>query len=129
MASPRNVLAVIGTTGVGKSQYAISLARSQALQHASIRPTVLSSDSMQLYEGLPVITNKATEQEMAGVEHWGIGCVKPGEGGSWEVGKWCLEAWEKVSYMRESSVRPDPCARRVHLEAGGQEICRAAKRT
>ncbi|GHJ90172.1 hypothetical protein NliqN6_6574 [Naganishia liquefaciens] len=109
MASPRNVLAVIGTTGVGKSQYAISLARSQALQHASIRPTVLSSDSMQLYEGLPVITNKATEQEMAGVEHWGIGCVKPGEGGSWEVGKWCLEAWEKIECMNPMTELPIIC--------------------
>lgn len=97
MASPRNILTVIGTTGVGKSQYAISLARSPSIQCANIRPTVLSSDSMQLYDGLPVITNKATEEEMEGVEHWGLGCVKPGEGGSWEVGKWCLEAWEKVS--------------------------------
>lgn len=97
MMPPRNILAVIGTTGVGKSQYAVSLAKSTTLQHANIRPTVLSSDSMQLYEGLPVITNKVTEEDMAGVEHWGLGVVKPGEGGSWEVGKWCVEAWDKVS--------------------------------
>jgi tRNA dimethylallyltransferase len=97
MSAQRNILAVIGTTGVGKSAYAISLARSPVLSTSHIRPTVLSSDSMQLYEGLPVITNKVTEEEMAGVEHWGLGVVKPGVEGSWEVGKWCLEAWEKVS--------------------------------
>jgi hypothetical protein len=97
MSAQRNILAVIGTTGVGKSAYAISLARSPVLSTSQIRPAVLSSDSMQLYEGLPVITNKVTEEEMAGVDHWGLGFVKPGVEGSWEVGKWCLEAWEKVS--------------------------------
>ncbi|KAJ9121453.1 hypothetical protein QFC22_002069 [Naganishia vaughanmartiniae] len=109
MTSPRNVVAVIGTTGVGKSQYAISLANSPVLQHAHIRPTVLSSDSMQLYEGLPVITNKVTEEEKDGVEHWGLGIVKPGGGGSWEVGKWCLEAWDKIESMNPMNEIPIIC--------------------
>jgi hypothetical protein len=95
---PRNIVAVIGTTGVGKSQLAVDLARYLRSNPTSGNKdaTVLSSDSMQLYQGLPLITNKITEAEMGGVEHWGIDVVRPGEGGSWEVGKWCQEALSKV---------------------------------
>lgn len=112
---PRNVVAVCGTTGVGKSAFAVDLARSlrrgntttsngqdvtaSVLSDSTHSPTraavptrrdgpttttgprvpirgvVLSADSMQLYEGLEVITNKVTEGEMRGVEHWGVGGV------------------------------------------------------
>ena len=96
--SQRDIVAVIGTTGVGKSQLAVDLA-----QHLRSSPkkglndaVVLSSDSMQLYEGLPLITNKVTDVEIGGIEHWGINVVRPGEGGSWEIGKWCQEALCKV---------------------------------
>jgi hypothetical protein len=86
----RPVVAVIGTTGVGKSNLAIALAKS--LKHDGI---VLSADSMQIYKGLDVITNKITKEEMRGVEHWGLDMVKPGEG-NWEMGRWCSEADQKV---------------------------------
>lgn len=104
------IVAVIGTTGVGKSQLAVSLAQSLA-RHRSRhngggspittegvprRGVVLSADSMQLYRGLDVITNKVTEEEMGGIEHWGLDMVSPVQGGSWELGKWCSEANKKV---------------------------------
>ncbi|WWC62113.1 uncharacterized protein I303_104703 [Kwoniella dejecticola CBS 10117] len=99
----RPIVAVIGTTGVGKSNLAVSLAQSlqSARNHESaITPAVvLSADSMQLYKGLDVITNKVTEEEMGGVEHWGLDMVSPGEGGSWEVGKWCNEADKKIATL------------------------------
>jgi tRNA dimethylallyltransferase len=97
-AMKRDVVAVIGTTGVGKSQLAVTLAEHvrRASSGALKDAVILSSDSMQLYEGLPLITNKVTEDEAAGIEHWGIDVVRPGEGGPWEVGKWCLEASKKV---------------------------------
>lgn len=92
----RPVVAVIGTTGVGKSQLAVSLARSlRGDNHQNA--VILSADSMQLYNGLDVITNKVTQEEQQGVEHWGLDVVRPGEGGSWELGKWCMEAGKKVS--------------------------------
>ena len=89
----RSLVAVIGTTGVGKSQLAVSLARSLLPSPA----IVLSADSMQLYKGLDVITNKVSEEEKHGIEHWGLDLVEPGQESSWEVGKWCNEAGEKVS--------------------------------
>lgn len=87
-ARPRNVVAVIGTTGVGKSDLAVTLARSLLPSKEGI---VLSADSMQLYKGLDVITNKMTAEEMKGVRHWGMDLVTPGQG-SWEVGRWCSQA-------------------------------------
>lgn len=92
-AEARNVVAVIGTTGVGKSDLAVHLAQSLSPQRQGV---VLSADSMQLYKGLDVITNKMTREEMGGVRHWGMDLVKPGEG-SWEVGRWCSEADREVS--------------------------------
>lgn len=119
MTVPRSIVAVIGTTGSGKSQLAVALAKSlPPLQHQHEhdstssaagpsrrlpalppqRGVVLSADSMQLYRGLDVITNKATVEEQAGVEHWGLDVVSPG-GGAWELGRWCLEAEKKVSAL------------------------------
>jgi hypothetical protein len=104
----RQVVAVIGTTGVGKSQLAIYLATSLSSNTSREGPpnrneypkraVIFSADSMQLYRGLDVITNKVTREEMGGVEHWGLDMVTPGEGGSWDVGKWYNEADQKVSH-------------------------------
>jgi hypothetical protein len=84
----RTVVAVIGTTGVGKSNLAIALAES--LKSRNSEGVVLSADSMQIYKGLDVITNK-----IKGVKHWGLDMVKPGEG-NWEMGRWCLEVDREV---------------------------------
>lgn len=98
-ASPRPVVAVVGTTGVGKSQLAVSLAQSLRDSDEYQNAVVLSADSMQLYCGLDVITNKVTEKEKGGVEHWGLDVVRPGHGGSWELGTWCTEAKKKVGRL------------------------------
>ncbi|KAL1411405.1 tRNA dimethylallyltransferase, mitochondrial [Vanrija albida] len=52
---------------------------------------------MQLYKGLDIITNKVTKEEQGGIEHWGLDVVIPGQGGSWELGKWCSEADIKLN--------------------------------
>lgn len=59
----KNIVCIIGTTGVGKSQLSIHLARSLA------GGEVINADSMQMYKKIPQITNKHPQEERFGVEH------------------------------------------------------------
>jgi tRNA dimethylallyltransferase len=50
---------------------------------------------MQLYEGLPIITNKMPLRERMGIPHHLLGCIglnKP----TWTVGQFVAAALEKV---------------------------------
>lgn len=100
------LVAVIGTTGVGKSQLGIDLARwlARAAPGRGAEPPgsgwprageVINADSMQVYDGLDVITNKVTEEEKRGVEHHLMGFLKPGE--EYKVGDFQRDAIDKVS--------------------------------
>jgi len=77
----RDLVAVIGCTGTGKSKLAVELAQhvQQTTLLAAATTTitgsvyadaeVISADSMQVYRGMDVISNKATAEEMGGVSH------------------------------------------------------------
>ncbi|KAG0048136.1 hypothetical protein BGZ83_006852 [Gryganskiella cystojenkinii] len=56
------VIAVIGTTGVGKSNLSIQLAK-------ELKGEVINADALQVYKGLDIITNKMPIEEREGVEH------------------------------------------------------------
>ncbi|KAF9158908.1 hypothetical protein DFQ26_007106, partial [Actinomortierella ambigua] len=56
------VIAVIGTTGVGKSNLSIQLAK-------ELDGEVINADALQVYKGLDIITNKMPMDEREGVEH------------------------------------------------------------
>ncbi|CAR28675.1 hypothetical protein ZYGR_0U00330 [Zygosaccharomyces rouxii] len=60
--SPGKVVVIAGTTGVGKSQLSIQLAK-------KFNGEVINSDSMQVYKGLPIITNKHPIEERDGIPH------------------------------------------------------------
>ncbi|RZK70008.1 MAG: hypothetical protein EOO85_21645, partial [Pedobacter sp.] len=87
LQSARPIVAVIGTTGVGKSNLAIALAES--LKSPYRQGVVLSADSMQIYKGLDVITNKVSKEEMRGVKHWGLDMVYKS-----------AEMWKKHHYFK-----------------------------
>ncbi|CEQ42808.1 SPOSA6832_04660, partial [Sporobolomyces salmonicolor] len=90
-----DLVAVIGTTGVGKSQLGVELAKSLVKRAAA--PTageVLNHDSMQCYRGLDVITNKATPEEMDGVPHHLMGFLEPGD--EWGVTDFQRDAISKL---------------------------------
>lgn len=67
----QDVCLILGTTGVGKSRLAVSLA--QALAKFPKLPTrsaeVINSDAMQVYKALPVLTAKVSEAERDGIPH------------------------------------------------------------
>ncbi|PVF94839.1 tRNA isopentenyltransferase [Serendipita vermifera] len=70
MALKKPIIAVIGTTGVGKSRLGIDIAR-----HCN--GEVINADAMQVYRGLDIITNKVTKEEMKGVPHHLMGYLDP----------------------------------------------------
>ncbi|KAG8831228.1 hypothetical protein FRC20_008195, partial [Serendipita sp. 405] len=72
MASKRSIIAVIGTTGAGKSKLAVDIAK-------ACNGEIINADAMQVYRGLDVITNKVTEEEMQGIPHHLMDYKEPGE--------------------------------------------------
>lgn len=71
MSLCKTVVVICGSTGVGKT--ALSLALSRLFPPAE----VISADSMQVYTGLDVISNKATLEERQQVKHHLIDRVTP----------------------------------------------------
>ena len=56
------LIVIFGPTGVGKSQLGIELA-------VKFNGEIISMDSMQVYKGLDILTNKVTAEEAKGVKH------------------------------------------------------------
>ncbi len=62
-----NVIAIFGPTGVGKTGVAIALA--ELLRERRENPVAINCDSLQVYEGLEVLTGAATQEERGWLEH------------------------------------------------------------
>ncbi|KAG0705323.1 tRNA isopentenyltransferase [Suillus ampliporus] len=93
MAGLRPLITICGTTGVGKSKLAIELALklaqgTHALEWGGAR--IINADSMQVYTGMDVITNKVPVVERMGVEHLLMDFKQPGE--QYVVGQWVQDA-------------------------------------
>ncbi|ELU44665.1 tRNA isopentenyltransferase [Rhizoctonia solani AG-1 IA] len=68
------LVAVVGSTGTGKSRLSIELAIAlRAGLGSALRSwknsKIINADAMQVYKGLDLVTNKVTESEMNGIEH------------------------------------------------------------
>lgn len=94
------IITICGTTGVGKSKLAIEL----ALQLLRTSPNhrwkgarIINADSMQVYSGMDIVTNKVPEAEMQGIDHLLMGFKNPGE--QYFVGQWVRDAIEVVSIL------------------------------
>ena len=70
MALP--LVIVAGPTAVGKSDFAIELAK-------RINGEVISADSMQVYKGMDIGSAKVTPEEMQGIRHYLIDVLEPTE--------------------------------------------------
>ncbi|KAJ3821029.1 tRNA isopentenyltransferase [Lentinula raphanica] len=96
MKALRPIIAICGTTGVGKSNLAVEI----ALQLASSgRQTcksakVINADAMQVYAGMDVITNKIPLSERQGIEHALMGFKSPHE--QYVVGQWVKDALDEI---------------------------------
>ncbi|XP_047238702.1 tRNA dimethylallyltransferase isoform X2 [Girardinichthys multiradiatus] len=65
-----SLVVILGATGTGKSKLAIEIGK-------RLQGEVISADSMQVYKGLDIITNKVTAEERAQCPHHMIGFVDP----------------------------------------------------
>ena len=66
-AAPAQLIAVVGATGTGKSEFALRLAeRLAARGHAA---EIVNADAMQLYRGMDIGTAKLTLAERRGIPH------------------------------------------------------------
>ncbi|QWU86529.1 hypothetical protein CA3LBN_000747 [Candidozyma haemuli] len=75
MSKPKkNVIAIVGTTGVGKSQVRLSIELAKR-----INGEVINADSMQVYKRAPLITNKHPIEEREGIAHHVMDHVNWGE--------------------------------------------------
>lgn len=101
--SLRPLITICGTTGVGKSKLAIELAlalsnNAEHRKHGYRGARIINADSMQVYAGMDVITNKVPLEEMCGIEHLLMGFKQPGE--QYVIGEWIHDAMEAVSTKR-----------------------------
>ncbi|RXW24133.1 hypothetical protein EST38_g1696 [Candolleomyces aberdarensis] len=102
------LITVCGTTGVGKSKLAIELALHLAKKQFGDQgwrgARVINADSMQVYKGLDVITNKVPQSEMEGVEHLLMGFKDPGE--QYVVGEWVEDSLKLINEMHQRKEVP-----------------------
>ncbi|KAM9340361.1 tRNA dimethylallyltransferase [Symphorus nematophorus] len=65
-----SLVVILGATGTGKSKLAIEIGK-------RLQGEIISADSMQVYQGLDIITNKVTAEECAQCRHHMISFVDP----------------------------------------------------
>uniref|UniRef100_A0A914YVI9 U1-type domain-containing protein n=1 Tax=Panagrolaimus superbus TaxID=310955 RepID=A0A914YVI9_9BILA len=66
------LIIVGGCTGTGKSDLGIEIAK-------KFNGEIISADSMQIYKGLDIVTNKVTKEEMAGIPHHLMSFYEPSQ--------------------------------------------------
>ena len=92
MAETEAIL-IAGPTASGKSRLALELAR----EHGGV---VVNADSMQVYDGLRILTARPFERDMEGVEHRLYGHVSPAA--PYSVGAYARDAAALVAELRAS---------------------------
>ncbi|KAI0376638.1 tRNA isopentenyltransferase [Hypomontagnella monticulosa] len=92
------LVAILGTTGTGKSDLAIDLA-------LRFNGEVINADAMQMYKGLPVITNQVSLEEQRGVPHHLLATIDPSEP-TWTVDVFAREANRLIRDVRSRGKLP-----------------------
>lgn len=103
----RPVIAICGTTGVGKSKLAVELAlrlSETSDQHGWNGGVVVNADAMQAYKGFNTITNKIPLGERSGVDHVLMDFKEPTE--QYVVGQWIHDATRAIEEAHDSKKVP-----------------------
>ncbi|KAJ5578870.1 hypothetical protein N7450_007737 [Penicillium hetheringtonii] len=86
------LIAVVGATGTGKSKLAVDLA-------SRFNGEIINGDAMQMYRGLPIITNQIPIEERNGIPHHLLSCVDLEEE-AWRISKFKSEALRMIDEIR-----------------------------
>ncbi|KAI1323743.1 IPP transferase-domain-containing protein [Xylariaceae sp. FL0255] len=92
------LVTIIGTTGTGKSDLAVDLA-------VRFNGEIINADAMQMYRGLPVITNQISVQEQRGIPHHLLAHIDPLEP-TWVSGIFAREARRLIQEIRSRGKLP-----------------------
>ncbi|KAG9252177.1 IPP transferase-domain-containing protein [Emericellopsis atlantica] len=92
------LLVILGSTGTGKSELAVELAK-------RFRGEVINADAMQMYNGLPIMTNKMSVAEQQGIPHHLLGNIAPTEE-SWTVDGFQKEVSKILGEIRDRGNLP-----------------------
>jgi tRNA dimethylallyltransferase len=98
----KQIIALFGPTGVGKTAVAIALA--DALRARGERPVAISADALQVYEGLEVLTGAATQAEQARLEHRLLSLVPVSE--TFSAGRFAELAHAEIDDLLGAGARP-----------------------
>jgi tRNA dimethylallyltransferase len=91
LATPKpRLIALVGATGVGKTQMALDLA-------GRLGGEIISADSMQVYRGMDIGTAKPTPEERKRIPHHLLDVVDPDE--PFDVARYCLLAREAIARL------------------------------
>ncbi|KAG1836655.1 tRNA isopentenyltransferase [Suillus subalutaceus] len=105
MSTLKPIITICGTTGVGKSKLSIELALKLAQgMHGWKGARIINADSMQVYTGMDVITNKVPVAERMGVEHLLMDFKQPGE--QYVVGQWVQDAIKAIDETHRMDMIP-----------------------
>lgn len=99
MEKPEAIL-IAGPTASGKSGLALRLAR-------GVGGVVVNADSMQVYDGLRILSARPSEAEMEGVEHRLYGHVDPAK--PYSAGHWLREMKPILGELRTRGLVPVIC--------------------
>src|SRR3954447_15877971 len=98
----REVIALFGPTGVGKTDVAVALA--DLLRVRKERPIAISADALQVYRGLETLTGVASERDQARLEHRLLSFVPLD--GEFSVGEFMPRAHAEIDAALEAGRRP-----------------------
>ncbi|KAF5391798.1 hypothetical protein D9757_001656 [Collybiopsis confluens] len=106
MTALKPIIAICGTTGVGKSNLAVDIAvqLAQAGRRKWDSAKIINADAMQVYTGMDIITNKLPVSERQGIEHALMDFKYPSE--QYVVGQWVKDALHAVNDAHDKNQIP-----------------------
>ena len=95
------ILAIVGPTATGKSDWAVFLAK-------KFNGEVISADSRQVYKGMDLGSGKISKKEMQGVKHYLLDVASP-KAASYNVTKFKAAAEKAIAHILKNKKLPIIC--------------------